>query len=58
MNKENMPPTSCCDDDDFKPLKKKPKTESTLDMQGMFPRSSMNNCTFNINIKKYEVTDM
>ena len=38
------------DDDDFKPLKKKPKL-TTLDIQGLFPNSSMTNCTFNISVQ-------
>ena len=35
--KENKPSTSSCSDDEFEPLKKKPKTVSSVDMQGMFP---------------------
>ena len=50
--KENRPPPSLCDDDDFEPLKKRPKAMSAVDMQGMLPQSSMDNCTFNITIQK------
>ena len=38
------------DDDDFQPLKKKPKVKPE-DMSAMFPMSSLTNCTFNINFK-------
>ncbi len=54
VKKENKRPASFDeDDDDFVPLKKKPKVEPAVEgeMQGLFPRSSMNNCTFNITIQ-------
>ena len=47
--KENIRPGEG-DDDDFKPLKKKPKL-ITLDIQGLFPNSSMTNCTLNISVQ-------
>ena len=42
--KENVPTD---DDDDFVPLKKKPKFNSE-DVKAMFPQSTLSNCTFNI----------
>ena len=48
--KENVPPAGYSSDD-FETLQKKSKTHS-IDMQGMFPQSSMTNCTFNITIQK------
>ena len=52
-NKENVnPKEEDDDDDDFKPLRKKPKASPTSDVKGMFPRSHMTNCTFNITISK------
>jgi hypothetical protein len=43
--KENVP--SPLDDDDFVPLKKKPKLNPE-DVKAMFPQSTLSNCTFNI----------
>ena len=48
-DKENMPQDD--DIDDFKPLKKKPKVPYAPDLQGLFPHSSMTNCTFNFTIQ-------
>ena len=55
VNKENMlPATSDEDEDDFVPLKKKPKVGIAMDGEahGLFPRLCLSNCTFNISIQK------
>ena len=55
VNKENkLPETSNEDEDDFVPLKKKPKVGIAMDGEahGLFPRSCLSNCTFNITIQK------
>ena len=46
--KENIEPETE-DDDDFKPLKKRPKMDPMDIKAGMFPSSSVSHCTFNIN---------
>ena len=46
--KENLPTARDDDDDDFVPLKKKPKFNPE-DVKAMFPRPTLSNCTFNIN---------
>ena len=59
LNKENIPKETKSvlpdfddsDDDDFQPLKKKPKL-SREELSSMFSRASMKNCTFNFNISK------
>ena len=46
--KENVPlPGPLDDEDDFVPLKKKPKLNPE-DVKAMFPQSTLSNCTFNI----------
>ena len=58
--KENVPspyrapniPTDDDDDDDFLPLKKQPKVKDAEDLKALFLRSSLTNCTFNIQISK------
>ena len=46
--KENIEPETE-DNDDFKPLKKRPKMDPMDIKAGMFPSSSVSHCTFNIN---------
>ena len=46
-NAKKAVPKSSFDDDDFQPLKKKPKVKP----EDEFPMSSLTNCTFNINFK-------
>ena len=40
------------DDDDFKPLPKRKKAQPDSDFHATFPKSTLSNCTFNINISK------
>ncbi len=53
LGKENIEKTPCLknedDDDDFIPLKKKPRTD---DLKSLFKSSSLTNCTFNIQLSK------
>ena len=39
------------DSEDFQPLRRKPKVAKLADVQGLFPRSSLGNCKFNISIQ-------
>ena len=53
--KENKPsqlPPSFDDDDDFIPLKKKPKLQNPEEVKSMFEHSTLKNCTINIQYTK------
>ena len=40
------------DDDDFVPMRKKKKIDPNENIKAMFPKSTLTNCTFNINFGK------